>query len=236
MHNYQPNQLVQILTVHLAVDGNLTPAEIADGVTGLLTEGGLCAAGCCTDEGPFLLDWSYANVNRIADRNLLTISEEPHEAEAFRDVLEMPDLSAITTASATIQEMADALDNLHHELFDLIMAKEARANLIELLHAIAERHGTITPWPTDPTRISIQTLDCEGECIHTFGSYRIHNTFDLAQIKTDRWPSRTELVKYWEAQGPTPRSGNPWDRSTWRFGRLEPTEWNGCKTLEERLR
>ena len=72
MHFYKPNQIVKIVTVHLAVPGDLDADEIVDGIGGLLSE----------SQNKFILDWRYKDPERIVDK-MVRLGTEPEEGEAF---------------------------------------------------------------------------------------------------------------------------------------------------------
>lgn len=76
MHNYKPNQKVRIAPVLLSFDADLPEHMIADYVSDLLTEYGMCG------DNPLLLDWRYANEDGCQDR-IVQLSADPEEGEAF---------------------------------------------------------------------------------------------------------------------------------------------------------
>lgn len=77
MHAVQPRQRVRILTVQIAVAENSDADSVADEITELLSENGICA------EGSHILDWRYLTEYQP----VVTASDDPEEGEVF-DVLD----------------------------------------------------------------------------------------------------------------------------------------------------
>ena len=73
MHAIQPGQRVRILTIQLAVPDDSDPDSVADEISELLSENGICA------EGSHILDWHYLTEYQP----VVTASEEPEEGEVF---------------------------------------------------------------------------------------------------------------------------------------------------------
>ncbi len=73
MHAVRPGQRVRILTIQLAVPDEADPDAVADEVSELLSENGICC------EGSHILDWRYLTEYQP----LVTASEDPEEGEVF---------------------------------------------------------------------------------------------------------------------------------------------------------
>lgn len=73
MHGVQPGQRVRILTLQIAVADDADPNSVADEISELLSENGICA------EGSHILDWRYLTEYQPA----VTASDEPEEGEVF---------------------------------------------------------------------------------------------------------------------------------------------------------
>ena len=73
MHAVQPNQRVRILTIQIAVADDADPDSVADEISELLSENGICA------EGSHILDWHYLTEYQPA----VTASDNPEEGEVF---------------------------------------------------------------------------------------------------------------------------------------------------------
>ncbi|MBI3340139.1 MAG: hypothetical protein HY022_08415 [Chloroflexi bacterium] len=73
MHAVQPNQRVRILTIQIAVADDADPESVADEISELLSENGICA------EGSHILDWRYLTEYQPA----VTASDNPEEGEVF---------------------------------------------------------------------------------------------------------------------------------------------------------
>lgn len=73
MHAVKPNQRVRILTIQIAVADEADPDSIADEISGLLSENGICS------EESHILDWHYLTEYQPT----VTASEDPEEGEVF---------------------------------------------------------------------------------------------------------------------------------------------------------
>jgi hypothetical protein len=73
MHAVQPGQRVRILTVQLAVPDEADPDSVADEISELLSENGIC----CEDS--HILDWRYLTEYQP----VVTAGEDPEEGEVF---------------------------------------------------------------------------------------------------------------------------------------------------------
>ncbi len=73
MHAVQPNQRVRILTVQIAVAADSDPDSVADEISELLSENGICA------EGSLILDWRYLTEYQP----VVTASDHTEEGEVF---------------------------------------------------------------------------------------------------------------------------------------------------------
>jgi hypothetical protein len=73
MHRVEPKQKVRILTVQIAVADDADPSSVADEISELLSENGICA------EGSHILDWRYLTEYPPA----VTTGDDPEEGEVF---------------------------------------------------------------------------------------------------------------------------------------------------------
>ena len=73
MHAVQPGQRVRILTIQLAVPDAADPDSVADEVSELLSENGICC------EASAILDWRYLTEYQP----VVTVGEDPEEGEVF---------------------------------------------------------------------------------------------------------------------------------------------------------
>lgn len=73
MHAVQPNQRVRILTLQIAVADDADPDSVADEISELLSENGICA------EDSHILDWRYLTEYQP----VVTASDNPEEGEVF---------------------------------------------------------------------------------------------------------------------------------------------------------
>ena len=73
MHAVQPGQRVRILTIQLAVLDEADPDSVADEISELLSENGICA------EGSHILDWRYLTEYQPT----VTACDDPEEGEVF---------------------------------------------------------------------------------------------------------------------------------------------------------
>ena len=73
MHRVAPNQRVRILTIQIAVADSADPSSVADEISELLSENGICA------EGSHILDWRYLTEYQPA----VTANDDPEEGEVF---------------------------------------------------------------------------------------------------------------------------------------------------------
>ena len=73
MHAVRPGQRVRILTLQLAVPDEADPDSVADEISELLSENGICCAG------GHILDWRYLTEYQP----VVTASEDPEEGEVF---------------------------------------------------------------------------------------------------------------------------------------------------------
>jgi len=71
MHAVQPGQRVRILTIQLAVQDEADPDSVADEISELLSENGIC----CEDSA--ILDWRYLTEYQP----VVTAGEDPEEGE-----------------------------------------------------------------------------------------------------------------------------------------------------------
>lgn len=74
MHNVKQNMRCRILRVEIAVPADIEDGEVRDGISALLTEGGICG-----DDG-IVLDWRY--IDDKYDMNVVA-SDDPEEGEIF---------------------------------------------------------------------------------------------------------------------------------------------------------
>ena len=73
MHAVQPRQRVRILTIQLAVPDEADPDSVADEVSELLSENGICC------ETSSILDWRYLTEYQP----VVAASDDPEEGEVF---------------------------------------------------------------------------------------------------------------------------------------------------------
>ncbi len=73
MHAVGPKQRVRILTIQIAVADEADPDSVADEISGLLSENGICS------EGSHILDWRYLTEYQP----VVTASDDPEEGEVF---------------------------------------------------------------------------------------------------------------------------------------------------------
>jgi len=73
MHAVEPNQRVRILTLQIAVADEADPDSVADEISELLSENGICS------EGSHILDWHYLTEYQP----VVTAGDDPEEGEVF---------------------------------------------------------------------------------------------------------------------------------------------------------
>lgn len=73
MHAVQPGQRVRILTIQLAVPDEANPDAVADELSDMLSENGICC------EASAILDWRYLTEYQP----VVTASDDPEEGEVF---------------------------------------------------------------------------------------------------------------------------------------------------------
>lgn len=73
MHAVTPNQRVRILTIQIAVADESDPDSVADEISEMLSEQGICC------ESSQILDWRYLTEYQP----VVTASDEPEEGEVF---------------------------------------------------------------------------------------------------------------------------------------------------------
>ena len=73
MHAVKPNQQVRILTIQIAVAADADPDSIADEMSALLSESGICS------DDSHILDWRYLTEYQPT----VTASDDPEEGEVF---------------------------------------------------------------------------------------------------------------------------------------------------------
>jgi hypothetical protein len=73
MHAVKPNQQVRILTIQIAVPADANPDSIADEMSELLSENGICA------DASHILDWCYLTEYQPT----VIASDDPEEGEVF---------------------------------------------------------------------------------------------------------------------------------------------------------
>ena len=73
MHVVRPNQNIRILTVQIAVADDVDSDLVADEISALLTENGICC------ESSHILDWRYLTEYQP----LVIASDDPEEGEIF---------------------------------------------------------------------------------------------------------------------------------------------------------
>jgi hypothetical protein len=73
MHAVEPNQHVRILTIQIAVADEADPDSVADEISELLSENGICS------EVSHILDWRYLTEYQP----VVTTCDDPEEGEVF---------------------------------------------------------------------------------------------------------------------------------------------------------
>lgn len=73
MHAVTPNQRVRILTIQIAVADESDPASVADEISELLSEQGICC------DASHILDWRYLTEYQP----VVIASADPEEGEVF---------------------------------------------------------------------------------------------------------------------------------------------------------
>ena len=73
MHAIKPNQCVRILTIQIAVADDADPDSVADEISELLSENGICA------DASHILDWRYLTEYQP----VVTTCGDPQEGEVF---------------------------------------------------------------------------------------------------------------------------------------------------------
>jgi len=73
MHAVVPHQRVQILTIQIAVAADADPDSVADEISELLSENGICS------DASHILDWRYLTEYQPT----VTVSDDPEEGEVF---------------------------------------------------------------------------------------------------------------------------------------------------------
>lgn len=73
MHAVTPNQRVRILTIQIAVADESDPDSVADEISELLSENGICS------DASHILDWRYLTEYQP----VVTASDDPEEGEVF---------------------------------------------------------------------------------------------------------------------------------------------------------
>ena len=73
MHAVQPRQRIRILTVQIAVAEDADPDSVADEISELLSENGICS------ESSHILDWRYLTEYQP----VVIASDDPEEGEVF---------------------------------------------------------------------------------------------------------------------------------------------------------
>ena len=73
MHAVVPKQRVRILTIQIAVADEADPDSVADEISELLSENGICS------EDGHILDWRYLTEYQP----VVTASDDPEEGEVF---------------------------------------------------------------------------------------------------------------------------------------------------------
>ena len=73
MHAVKPNQRVRILTIQVAVAEDANLDSVADEISELLSENGICS------DDSHILDWRYLTEYQPA----VTASDDPEEGEVF---------------------------------------------------------------------------------------------------------------------------------------------------------
>ena len=73
MHAVKPNQQVRILTIQIVVAADDDPNSVADEMSSLLSENGICS------DASHILDWRYLTEYQPT----VTASDDPEEGEVF---------------------------------------------------------------------------------------------------------------------------------------------------------
>jgi hypothetical protein len=73
MHAVRPNQRVRILTIQIAVAEDADPDSVADEISELLSENGICS------DASHILDWRYLTEYQPS----VIASDDPEEGEVF---------------------------------------------------------------------------------------------------------------------------------------------------------
>jgi len=73
MHAVEPKQRIRILTIQIAVADEADPDSVADEISELLSENGICS------EDSHILDWRYLTEYQP----VVTASDDPEEGEVF---------------------------------------------------------------------------------------------------------------------------------------------------------
>lgn len=73
MHAVHPGQRVRILTIQLAVPDNADPNSVADELSEMLSENGICC------EASHILDWRYLTEYQP----VVAAGDDPEEGEVF---------------------------------------------------------------------------------------------------------------------------------------------------------
>ena len=73
MHAVAPKQRIRILTIQIAVADEADPDSVADEISELLSENGICS------EDSHILDWRYLTEYQP----IVTASDDPEEGEVF---------------------------------------------------------------------------------------------------------------------------------------------------------
>ena len=73
MHAVKPNQRVRILTIQIAVAEDADPDSVADEISELLSENGICS------DASHILDWRYLTEYQPS----VIASDDPEEGEVF---------------------------------------------------------------------------------------------------------------------------------------------------------
>lgn len=73
MHAIKPGQRIRILTLQIAVADDADPDSVADEISELLSENGICA------EGSHILDWRYLTEYQP----VVTAGDDAEEGEVF---------------------------------------------------------------------------------------------------------------------------------------------------------
>ena len=73
MHAVAPKQRIRILTIQIAIADEADPDSIADEISELLSENGICS------DSSHILDWRYLTEYQP----VVTASDDPEEGEVF---------------------------------------------------------------------------------------------------------------------------------------------------------